>query len=149
MLKITVQKLGDISVLRCNGRIVAGDAGSILRKAVLSQRHTRMLVIDLARVERIDAGGLGVLLGLREATRSSATMFKLMNATKGVEKILELTRLQRVFEFCSVQELFCLLLGSSADNFRAAQLSNHMDRCAGVVHGQVEVDSRFHSRSRM
>src|ERR1700676_1436679 len=58
MLKITVQKLGDTSVLRCHGRIVAGDAGSILRKAVLSQRHARMLVIDLARVERIDAGGL-------------------------------------------------------------------------------------------
>ena len=91
MLKITVQKLGDTSLLRCHGRIVAGDAGSILRNAVLSQRHTRMLVIDLARVERIDAGGLGVLLGLRESARSTATMFKLMNATKRVEEILELT----------------------------------------------------------
>jgi anti-sigma B factor antagonist len=106
MLKITVQKLGDTSVLRCHGRIVAGDAGSILRNAVLSQRHSRMLVIDLARVERIDAGGLGVLLSLRELARSSAITFKLMNATKRVEEILELTHLQRVFEFCSVRELF-------------------------------------------
>src|ERR1700732_422314 len=88
MLKITVQKLGDTSVLRCYGRIVAGDAGSILRDAVLSQRDTRMLVIDLARVERIDAGGLGILLGLRESARSSAIMFKLMNATKWVEEML-------------------------------------------------------------
>jgi anti-sigma B factor antagonist len=109
MLKITVQKLGDIRVLRCHGRIVAGEAGSILRNEVLSQRHTRMMVIDLARVERIDAGGLGVLLGLRESARSSAITFKLMNATKRVEEILELTHLQRVFEFCSVRELFCLL----------------------------------------
>ena len=61
MLKITVQKLGDIHVLRCHGRIVAGDAGSILRSALLSQRHIRMLVIDLAQVERIDAA-----LGLRQ-----------------------------------------------------------------------------------
>jgi len=109
MLKITVQKLGDTSVLRCHGRIVAGDAGSILRNAVLSQRQTTMLVIDLAQVERIDAAGLGVLLGLWESARSSAITFKLMNATKRVEEILELTRLQRVFEFCSVRELFCLL----------------------------------------
>ncbi len=109
MLKITVQKLGDIRVLRCHGRIVAGDAGSILRNAVLSQRHTGMLVIDLARVERIDAGGLGVLLGLRESARSRAITDKLMNATKRVEEILELTHLQSVFEFCSVRELFCLL----------------------------------------
>jgi anti-sigma B factor antagonist len=109
MLKITVQKLGDIHVLRCHGRIVAGDAGSILRDAVLSRGHTGMVVIDLARVERIDAGGLGILLGLRESARSSAIMFKLMNATKRVEEILELTHLQSVFEFCSVRELLCLL----------------------------------------
>jgi anti-sigma B factor antagonist len=109
MLKITVQKLGDTSVLRCHGRIVAGDAGSILRSAVLSQRQTTMLVIDLARVERIDAGGLGLLLGLRESARSNAIMFKLMNATKRVEEILELTHLRHVFEFCSVRELLCLL----------------------------------------
>src|SRR6202050_924795 len=109
MLTITVQKWGDTSVLRCHGRIVAGDAGSILRSAVLSQRQTTMLVIDLARVERIDAGGLGLLLGLRESARSNAIMFKLMNATKRVEEILELTHLRHVFEFCSVRELFCLL----------------------------------------
>jgi hypothetical protein len=73
-------------------------------------------VIDLARVERIDAGGLGILLGLRESARSNAITFKLMNATKRVEEILELTHLQSVFEFCSVRELFCLLQGSSAPN---------------------------------
>jgi anti-anti-sigma factor len=108
MLKITVQKLGDTSVLRCHGRIV-GAAGSILRNAVLSERHTRMLVLDLAQVERIDAAGLGVLLGLRESARSRAIVFKLMYATKRVEDILELTHLWDVFEFCSVGELFCLL----------------------------------------
>ena len=116
MLKITVQELGDTSVVRCHGRIVAGDDGSILRKAAFSQRHTKMIVIDLARVERIDAGGLGVLLGLRESAGSRAIMFKLMNATRRVEEILELTHLQRVFEFCSVRELFCLLHHDSATN---------------------------------
>ena len=55
MLKITVQKLGDIRVLRCHGRIVAGEAGPILHNAVLSQEHTGMLVIDLARLARINA----------------------------------------------------------------------------------------------
>src|ERR1700719_1353107 len=127
MLKITVQKLGDTSVLRCHGRIVAGDDGSILRNAVLSQRHTTMLVIDLARVERIDAGGLGVLLGLRETARSRAIMFKLMNATKRVEQILELTHLQSVFEFCSVRELFCLLHCASSVPSCPTEPSNRAD----------------------
>jgi anti-sigma B factor antagonist len=127
MLKITVQKLGGTSVLRCHGRIVAGDAGSILRKTVLSQRHTRMLVLDLARVDRIDAAGLGVLLGLRESARSRAITFKLMNATKRVEEILELTHLQRVFEFCSVRELFCLLHRAASIPSCSADQSNRAD----------------------
>ena len=127
MLKITVQKLGGTNVFRCHGRIVAGDSGSILRDAVLSQRDARMLVIDLARVERIDAGGLGILLGLRESAHSSAIMFKLMNATKRVEEILELTHLQRVFEFCSVRELFCLLHRAASMPSGAADQSNRAD----------------------
>jgi anti-anti-sigma factor len=109
MFKITVQRLGDASVLRCKGQIVVGDACSILRNAILSQRHTRKLVLDLASVDRIDAGGLGVLLDMREWARSGASVFKLMNVTKKVEEILELTHLQNVFEFCSVRDFFCLL----------------------------------------
>jgi anti-anti-sigma factor len=92
-----------------------------------SQRHSRMLVIDLARVDRIDAGGLGVLLGLRESARSSAIMFKLMNVTKRVEGILALTHLQRVFEFCSVREFFCLLHRAASMPSCSADQSNRAD----------------------
>ena len=133
MLKITVQNLGDTSVVRCHGRIVAGDAGSILRNAILSQRHSRMLVIDLAQVERIDAAGLGVLLGLQKSARSSAIMFKLMNATKRIEEILELTHLQRVFEFCSVREIFCLMHRAASIASCSADHSEENDSRNGSV----------------
>ena len=106
MLKITVQKLGDTSILRCHGRIVAGEAGSILRNAVLSKGHTGMLVIDLARVERIDAGGLGVMLELQQQSRARGIDFKLMNVTKLVSKLLEVTRLNSVFEVTSPAKVF-------------------------------------------
>ena len=109
MLNATVQKLGDSTVLRCQGRIVIGDAYTILRNSVLSQTHTRMLVLDLAQVDRIDAGGLGVLLGLLEWAYSHAIRFRLMNVMNQVEHVLELTSLDRVFEFCSVQDMFHLL----------------------------------------
>jgi anti-sigma B factor antagonist len=125
MLTITIQKLGDTGVLRCRGRIVAGDSGSILRKAVFSQRDTKTIVIDLARVERIDAGGLGVLLGLAESARSHGITVKLMNATKRVEEILELTHLHSVFEFCSVRELLCLLHRAAS---MASCLADQSDR---------------------
>lgn len=109
MLNATVQKLGDSTVLRCQGRIVIGDAYRILRNAVLRQTHTRTLVLDLAQVDRIDAGGLGVLLGLREWSDSHSIRFRLMNVMNQVELVLELTKLDRIFEFCSVEEMFNLL----------------------------------------
>ncbi|HEV3037212.1 MAG TPA: STAS domain-containing protein [Candidatus Angelobacter sp.] len=109
MLSAKVQQLGDASVLHYRGRIVAGEDYAILRDTAMSQGHARLLVLDLAEVESIDAGGLGVLLGLREWAQASEVSFKLMNVMKRIEQILELTALDRVFEFCSVREGFCLL----------------------------------------
>ena len=96
MLNATAQKLGDSTVLRCQGRIVIGDAYPILRNAVLRQTHTRTLILDLAQVDRIDAGGLGVLLDLREWAYSHAIRFQLMNVMNRVERVIELTKLDRV-----------------------------------------------------
>lgn len=122
MLNATAQKLGDSTVLRCQGRIVLGDAYAILRNAVLRQTHTRTLILDLAQVDRIDAGGLGVLLGLREWAYSHAIRFQLMNVINQVEHVLELTKLDRVLEFCSVEDMLHLL------HFAAAIAPRSVDR---------------------
>jgi anti-anti-sigma factor len=105
MLNATAQKLGDCTVLWCQGRIVIGDAYAILRNAVLEQTHTRTLILDLAQVDRIDAGGLGVLLDLREWAHSRAIRFQLMNVINLVKYVLQLTKLDRVLEFCSAEEM--------------------------------------------
>jgi anti-anti-sigma factor len=124
MLNATVQKLGDTTVLRCQGRIVIGDAYAILRNAVLSQLCTKMLVLDLAQVDRVDAGGLGVLLGLRQWAYSHAIRLRLMNVMNQVEQVLQLTKLDRVFEFCSVRDMFCLLHPEAAMAPRSVEPGN-------------------------
>jgi anti-anti-sigma factor len=124
MLNATVQKLGDTTVLRCQGRIVIGDAYAILRNAVLSQLCTKMLVLDLAQVDRVDAGGLGVLLGLRQWAYSHAIRLRLMNVMNQVEQVLQLTKLDRVFEFCSVRDMFCLLHPEGAMAPRSVEPAN-------------------------
>jgi anti-anti-sigma factor len=114
MLNVTVQNLGDTTVLRCQGRIVIGDACTILRNAVLGQTQIGMLVLDLAQVDRIDAGGLGVLLGLRAWARSNAIRLRLMNVMNQVEHVLEVTKLDRVLQFCSIRDMFQLLQAATA-----------------------------------
>jgi anti-anti-sigma factor len=139
MLNATAQKLGDSTVLRCQGRIVFGDAYAILRNAVLRQTHTRTLILDLAQVDRIDAGGLGVLLGLREWACSHAIRFQLMNVMNPVERVLELTKLDHVFEFCSVEDMFQLLHFAAAIAPRSVDQANQIirkDNCKYLVEGQ-------------
>src|SRR5262249_50918492 len=79
------------------GRIVRGET-EVLRNAVLAQRKVSVVVLDLTRVNTIDAGGLGLLLELRQHTESRGIEFRLKNVTKLVMQILEITRLDTVFD---------------------------------------------------
>jgi anti-anti-sigma factor len=124
MLYATIQQLGDACVLRCRGRIVAGEAYAVLRDTAMSQGRARLLVLDLAEVDRIDAGGLGVLLGVRQWALAHAIRFKLMNLVNGVEQLFELTALNRVFEFCSVRDSLCLLYRSVGTGVQPMQIPN-------------------------
>jgi anti-anti-sigma factor len=138
MLNATAQKLGDSTVLRCQGRIVIGDAYAILRNAVLRQTHTRTLILDLAQVDCIDAGGLGVLLGLREWACSHAIRFQLMNVTNQVEHVLELTKLDRVLEFCPVEDMLQLLhfAASNSAPVRRSSEPENREKLQVFVEGQ-------------
>ena len=97
MLKVYSRNLGDVAVLSLQGRLVNGETRS-LRDAVRSQSNVSGIVLDLARVTAIDAGGLGVMLDLRRQSAISGISFKLMNVSKFTSRVLEITRLDSVFE---------------------------------------------------
>jgi anti-anti-sigma factor len=100
MLKVHARNLGTVAVLCLQGRMVGGETAA-LWNAVDSQSEVSTVVLDLARVSTVDAGGLGVMLDLREQTRSKGIDFKLMNVSKLVSRVLEITRLNSVFEVTS------------------------------------------------
>jgi anti-anti-sigma factor len=81
-----------------------------LRKAVHFQSETQSdvstVVLDLSQVSIVDAGGLGVMLQLREQVQAKGIGFKLMNVSKLVGRVLEITRLDSVFEVTSGVEFF-------------------------------------------
>ncbi|MGI8732591.1 MAG: STAS domain-containing protein [Pyrinomonadaceae bacterium] len=97
MLKVHTQKLGDVTILCLRGRIAIGDT-TPLRNAVLSQADASAVVLDLARVNGIDARGLGVLLELREWTQTKGIEFRLRNVTRLLQQVLKITRLDSVFD---------------------------------------------------
>src|SRR5215471_296280 len=104
MLRVHAQKLGDIAIVSLRGGIVTGNT-AVLRNKVEALTNVGIVLLDFARVNRIDAGGLGVLLELREQTKARGIEFKLINVTRLVKQILEITRLDSVFEISSEREL--------------------------------------------
>ena len=105
MLKVHAKNLGTVAVLCLQGQIVNGET-EILRNALHSLSEVSAVILDLARVTTVDAGGLGVMLELREQAESKGIRFELMNVTKWVSKVLEVTRLDSVFPITSGVEFF-------------------------------------------
>ena len=109
MLKVHTKNFGNVAVLCLQGRIVNGQT-EILRDAVHSLPEVSTVILDLAGVTTVDAGGLGVLLELRAQAESKGIRFELMNVTKWVSKVLEITRLDSVFKIASGVEFFPAVL---------------------------------------
>jgi anti-anti-sigma factor len=120
MLTIDVEKTEDVAVVRCTGRIVRGESIRTLRNAVISQRDTRIVVLDLSEVQLVDAGGLAALVSLHHCTRDRGIQLKLVNPTHFVREVLERTGLDRVFEISSLHEVLSVLASEPAPAWRHA-----------------------------
>ena len=105
MLKVRVENLGQIAILHFREYIVIGSEIEVLRKSVSSQTDAGAVVLDLKRVSRIDARGLGLLLELREQLQSRSIDFHLMDVSSLVEQILKMTCLDAVFEIALEEEI--------------------------------------------
>lgn len=97
MLKVYGKTLGDSLTLCLQGQLVTA-ATETLREMVFADLNVASVVLDFARVSRIDAGGLGLLLELRQYALSKGKKFKLMNVTKLVQQVLEISCLASVFD---------------------------------------------------
>ena len=105
MLKVNAKNLGTVTVLCLQGQIVIGDTET-LRNSVQSLSETSAVIFDLARVATVDAHGLGVMLELRQQTKEKGIRFELMNVSKPMSRVLEITRLDSVFQITSGVEFF-------------------------------------------
>ena len=105
MLKVHARNLNTVTILFLRGQIVTGET-EILRTVVQSLSQTNAVILDLARVSKIDAHGLGVMLQLREQLQANGINFELMNISKPLSTILQMTHLDSVFEITSGVEFF-------------------------------------------
>jgi anti-anti-sigma factor len=98
MLQIVVERSMDSTLLRCSGRLVAGDEVLRLREAVICQAGRRRLQLDFVEVETIDAAGLGLLVSLHKLGYVFGFELQVWNPARRVRALLKLTRLESVLQ---------------------------------------------------
>ena len=105
-LRLESRPVGDVLIVQCHGRIVAGNEVFTLHSHVGDsiQKHGDV-VLQLDHVEFVDSSGLGALVRLMQAARSKGGDLKLTGLPPNVRKMLQLTSLLSQFEtYDSVEE---------------------------------------------
>jgi len=130
MITIDAERSGDVAVVRCSGRLVRGESVSELRSAVVSQKDTRVIVLDLTGLEFLDAGGLGTFVSLHHWSRSRGIQLKLVNPPAFVRELLARTGLEHVFDVSSIADSLWVLSGS--DDKQCLQKVRQVVRSVGA-----------------
>jgi anti-sigma B factor antagonist len=99
---ITHRNSDAIDIVELEGRLVMADAPEARQqlKTIIEQGQGK-LIVDLKGVGFMDSSGLSVLISAYKAMRVKQGNMVLLHLSPPVQSLIELTRLQQVFEIFS------------------------------------------------
>ncbi len=99
-MKVNTRQVDGITVLDLSGRITLGEGSVQLRDAVrdLLAKGSKLILLNLADVNYIDSSGIGELVSAYTTVRNQGGELKLLNLTKKVHDLLQITKLYTVFD---------------------------------------------------
>ncbi len=99
-MQTSVRHAGGIAIVDVNGRITVGEGNLKLREVVrdlMDQGHRRLL-LNLHEVGYVDSSGVGELVRTYTSVRNAGGQLKLVSISQRVQSLLEMTRLNSVFD---------------------------------------------------
>jgi anti-sigma B factor antagonist len=103
-----------VSARQSEGLVIIDVSGDIdlanspvMRKALLSEikeKHTRKVFLNLKNVRYIDSSGIASLVEGLKASRDQGARLVLYALSPAVREVLELSRLQKIFEIFDNEE---------------------------------------------
>ena len=99
-MKIKTRQVDGITIMDCSGRITLGEGSVQLRDAVrdLLAKGSKQILLNLGDVTYIDSSGIGELVSAFTTVRNQGGDLKLLNLTKKVHDLLQITKLYTVFD---------------------------------------------------
>ncbi len=99
-MKATIRQVDAVTVVDFSGRITLGEGCSQLRELIRNQlsKGNKHVLLNLADVTYIDSSGIGELVSAYTAVSNQGGQLKLLNLTKKVHDLLQITKLYTVFD---------------------------------------------------
>jgi anti-sigma B factor antagonist len=99
-VKLTTRQVGEVTVVDAAGRITLGEGASTFRDTLrdLAGSGKKKLLLNLAEVSYIDSSGIGEMVSGFTTVTNAGGQVKLLNLTKRVKDLLQITKLYTVFE---------------------------------------------------
>ncbi len=100
IMKTSTRQVNGITIVDLSGRITLGEGSVLLRDMVrdLVTRGQRKILLNLGDVTYIDSSGIGELVSAFTTVRNQGGELKLLNLTKKVHDLLQITKLYTVFD---------------------------------------------------
>ena len=99
-LKTSKRQVDGVTIVDCSGRITLGEGSVVLRDQIrdLLSKGNKRILLNLGDVSYIDSSGIGELVSAFTAVRNQGGELKLLNLTKKVHDLLQITKLYTVFD---------------------------------------------------
>lgn len=99
-MKASSRRVDGITILDLSGRITLGEGSVVLRDQIrdLLGKGEKRLLLNLGDVTYIDSSGIGELVSAFTTVRNQGGELKLLNLTKKVHDLLQITKLYTVFD---------------------------------------------------
>jgi anti-sigma B factor antagonist len=99
-MKASSRRVDGVTILDLSGRITLGEGSVVLRDQIrdLLGKGEKKLLLNLGDVTYIDSSGIGELVSAFTTVRNQGGELKLLNLTKKVHDLLQITKLYTVFD---------------------------------------------------
>jgi anti-sigma B factor antagonist len=99
-MKASSRQVDGVTIVDLSGRITLGEGSVVLRDTVkeLSTQGQKKILLNLGNVTYIDSSGIGELVSAYTSVRNAGGELKLLNLTKKVHDLLQITKLYTVFD---------------------------------------------------
>ncbi len=99
-MKTSTRQVNGVTIVDCSGRITLGEGSVILKDVVrdLLSKGQKKILLNLGDVNYIDSSGIGELVSAFTTVRNQGGDLKLLNLTKKVHDLLQITKLYTVLD---------------------------------------------------